>query len=80
MVGRAAGCHGSGALDQVEAQIIHLETDHFVDKVAATFPCVQLVHQVGIVGDVYIGFVAAVKNPPVMAADLAAGWYLNDGT
>ena len=78
MVSCAAGCHGSGAFDQVGAQVLHLEPRYLVDKVAAAFPGVQLVHHIGVVGDVYIGFVAAVKNPPVVAADLAARGHLND--
>ena len=75
---RAAGRHGPGALDQVGAQVIHLEAGHFVDKVAAAFPGVQPVHQVGIVGDVYVRFMAAVKNTSVVAADLAAGRHVNN--
>ena len=78
MVGSAAGRHGSGAFYQVGAQVLHLEARHFVDKVAAAFPGVQLVHQVGVVGYINICFVTAVKNAPVMAADLAAGRHLND--
>lgn len=78
MVGRAAGGHGSGALHQVRAQVVHLEAGHFVYKIAAAFPGVQLVHHVGVVGYINICFVTAVKNAPVMAADLAAGRHLND--
>ena len=78
MVSCAAGCHGSGAFNQVGAQVLHLEPRYLVDKVATAFPGVQLVHHIGVVGDVYIGFVAAVKNPPVVAADLAARGHLNE--
>ena len=78
MISRAAGSHGSGALDQIRAQILHLKARYLVDKVASAFPNIQLVHHIGVVGDVYIGFVTAVKNPPVMAADLAARRHLND--
>src|SRR5699024_2605646 len=78
MVGRAAGGHGSGALHQVRAQVVHLEAGHFIYKITTAFPGVQLVHHVGVVGYINICFVAAVKNAPVMAADLAAGRHLND--
>ena len=55
-----------------------MEAGHFVDKVAAAFPGVQLVHHVGVVGYINICFVVAVKNAAVVAADLAAGRHLND--
>ena len=76
---RAAGRHGPGALDQVGAQVIHLEAGHFVDKVAAAFPGVQLVHQVRIEWGIlpcYQGVTEQVASPKNLCKLFAWPLYL----
>ena len=78
MILPAAVRHASCSLEQIVAQVIQLKAGYLVDEIAAAFPGVQLVHHIGVVCDIYICFVAAIKNAPAVAADLACGRYLYD--